>query len=240
MKKSILIAAAVMLAGISHGQMFAQMFGGSTWTPASLSPVAWYRLDGNALDSSTYANHGTLVNSPTNAVDRNGTLGGALGFGATRRITIPDAAQLNINSGITIACWAFSQSGTEGWVFCRNADSGATVQYGSYIGDSVQFFLNGANRVNSAVIPLNQWLHVVTVRGVDGAAITYTNGVAAVSATTYTNALVNAPNNNIGARSSATNNSTATIHFVGALDDVLIFNRALTQSEITQLYNWRP
>jgi hypothetical protein len=39
----------------------------------------------------------------------------------------------------------------------------------------------------------------------------------------------------IGARS----DSIAVTGHSGQIDDVLIFNRALTQAEITQLYNWR-
>jgi len=65
MKKSILIAA-VMLAAVSHGQMFAQMFGPTTaaWTPASLSGcVMW-------LDASqeTYAD----TDNVTTWTDRSG------------------------------------------------------------------------------------------------------------------------------------------------------------------------
>jgi hypothetical protein len=240
MKKSILIAAAVMLAGISHGQMFAQMFGGSAWTPASLNPVAWYRLDGNALDSSTYANHGTLVNSPTNAVDRNGTQGGALGFGGTRRIKIPDAAQTDLRQDLTVACWANPQSTGGGWVWSRTTDSVATTQYGVLCGanaDGLAFSLNGASRVTTT-INIDTWIHVVCVRS-SGTVTMYTNAIVAKTAT-YTNALTAAPNINIGMRSASADNSTSAGPFVGYADDVLIFNRALTQAEITQLYNWRP
>jgi hypothetical protein len=240
MKTALLLF--LMLAVCARGQMFAQRFGATTaaWTPASLNPAAWYKLDGNALDSSTYANHGELVNSPTNAADRTGMMGGALGFNSPRRIKIPDAAQIDVRANLTITFWMLPQSSTAGWLLSRNTNSAATTQYGFLVStnaDDTSFYLNGATRTRTTS-PAHQWMHIVCVR--DGGAITmYTNGAAAATAT-YTNALIPAPNINIGMRSSSVDNSTAIGGFVGCLDDVLIFNRALSPAEITQLYQWRP
>jgi hypothetical protein len=213
----------------------------SAWTPASLNPVAWYKLNGNAIDSSTYANHGTLVNSPSNVVDRTGVLGGALGFGGTARITVPDAAQLNVTGEVTIATWILPQSTSQGWVLSRNNNSASSTQYGLLVGSAasgVALYFNGEPWAN-ATVPASVWRHIVCVRNNSGSVAIYTNSALAASAS-YTFALVNAPNVNIGARSSAVDNSSSIFTFTGYIDDVLIFNRALTTNEVAQLYNWRP
>ena len=51
MKRVIVIAAILAAAGLAGAQMFAQVFGGETWTPAALNPSAWYTGDGNVTDS---------------------------------------------------------------------------------------------------------------------------------------------------------------------------------------------
>jgi hypothetical protein len=94
MKKSILIAAAVMLAGISHGQMFAQLFG-QTWTPASLGSklAIWY----DASDATTVLDVGDAV--ATNGVsvqtwsDKSGNARHAYSPGAAQRPTYQTAVQ---------------------------------------------------------------------------------------------------------------------------------------------------
>jgi len=98
---------------------------------------------------------------------------------------------------------------------------------------------NGTNQANqqtsSANLTANQWIHIVAVYNQSSANVVF-----------YINGVVSADNGN-SIYSSIYNSSThldigrkqdsSPEYFPGSLDDVRIYNRALTQAEITQLYN---
>lgn len=214
---------------------------GSTWTPASLGPVAWWKLDGNGTDSSGYGNTCTLYGSPTNAVDRNGVMGGALAFnGSSQYGKIADTAGLNITTKpLTIIMWVSYNIGS--WLLYRGGNGAAETQYGMYLdgGAFTRFYLQGSPQLTTASFSTGTWTHLAMVWGVNGVPVTYKNGVSIATGSAYTNALTSRANIILAARSSSADGSTVTLHSKCLLDDVLIFNRALTPAEITQLYNWR-
>jgi hypothetical protein len=70
MKKQIVIAAVVMLAAISHGQMFAQMFGQSfAYVSATGGNVTNYTLDGISYRAHIFTNSGTFTVTAGGSVD---------------------------------------------------------------------------------------------------------------------------------------------------------------------------
>ena len=247
MKKHILIAAAVMLAAVSHGQMFAQMFGGSTWTPASLGPVAWWRMDDNAANKtvidSAGTNTGTSVENTT-AVHTNGVNGGALAFnGATDYIVSTYKSGISGSAARSVSFWIYPKSATgrqtifsmgeflTGRLWCP--------EFNGFAGGPSNIYVSSynADAYSTNALPLNGWSHV-TVTYSGGAANSgckiYYNGasqgvVGSGSALNTTDSVIGIGRDNPGTRQP----------FNGFIDDVLFFNRALTQSEITQLYNWR-
>jgi hypothetical protein len=241
MKKSILIAAAVMLAGISHGQMFAQMFGQS-FTPLTLGPVAWYKGDGNALDSSGRGYNATWVGTPSYRTCTNGT-----GFdfsGATNtylRSTIP-----GLTNNFTICAWVeldrlvspitplfFKADATRStasdfsWVLRITTNGNMEFRY--FVGAV------GTTRTLTTGVSSNVCRHIV-IAATDSTVSLYLNGETAA-----TDSFASANNTDslfIGAYALAALGILDSF-LDGAMDDVLIFNRALTPAEITQLYNWR-
>ena len=63
----------------------------------------WWKLDGDALDSSTYANHASLVGGPTFVAGR---VGSALSLnGTSQYATVPDANSLDLTTGMTLSAW---------------------------------------------------------------------------------------------------------------------------------------
>ena len=60
MKRAIILLAILAAAGLAGAQMFAQMFG-QTSTGTPIAALAWYKLDGNALDSSGNGYDGTWI-----------------------------------------------------------------------------------------------------------------------------------------------------------------------------------
>ncbi|HVX57688.1 MAG TPA: hypothetical protein VHA37_08215, partial [Candidatus Saccharimonadales bacterium] len=68
--------------------------------------VGWWKLNGNAKDSTPYSNNGVLVNSPTPTTDRMGTPGGAMSFnGVNQQIRTNQNVSIVGNSPRTISVW---------------------------------------------------------------------------------------------------------------------------------------
>jgi hypothetical protein len=239
MKKPILIAAAVMLAGISHGQMFAQMFG-QTWTPASLNPVAWYKLDGNAMDSGSLRADGLWAGTEAYT---NGKLGVAAFFNGSSCVT----SAVPVPSQITMSMWSKGSvpgGATYKRLLCaRNGNFWLQI-VGAAVGEDniLQFGVvtNGnpatlaGGKKMSASGDFSSYRHIVGVWD-NSTATMYVDGVAQTNS--YSGGMGAGGDGilSIGARS----DSIAVTGHSGQIDDVLIFPRALTQAEITQLYNWR-
>jgi hypothetical protein len=233
MRRAIIIAAvlAAGAAGAFDASPLVQFVTAQSFSPLSLGPVAWYKMDGNALDSSGNNYTGTVIN----ASFTNGLLGQAVAIGTSEsRVTSPVGAVLATNAG-TICMWV-----KPNWAY-----AGADQHYfwDTYGGNNARFifFKNNVGvtdlrtattaRGTAAIAwPQSVWTHVTVVWGDN---LCYTNGVLANNFTDGGLGL-GASTLYIGDRY-----TTASLAFDGAIDDVLIFNRALTQSEITQLYNWR-
>ena len=69
------------------------------------APVGWWRLNGNAEDSSGNNNHGTLSGDPQWVV---GKIGGALEFdGVDDHVDCGNDPSLDITGPVTIAAWVY-------------------------------------------------------------------------------------------------------------------------------------
>ena len=256
MKKQIIILS-IMAAGLAHAQMFAQMFCNreSAWTPAELSPVAWYCAENNALDSSGNSYTATWSGSVAYAT---GKVGNAFELdGSTDYLTIPTNAA-NVISGqqFTLAMWIrpdqdFNSLGggtryeqqflrdcvsvgdpgnVNSWIWKIDADT-----------DRIQFSVfNGASALSVNVFGDNTtweastWYHIALV--FDGAGYThylngnpdgYTADSDTVSATTGHLILV-------GRDPNPSPNSQM---FDGLIDDVLVLGSAKSAAQILMLYN---
>ena len=67
--------------------------------------VAWYKLNGNVLDSTVNGNHGTIVGSPT--VVNDGPFGSCYLFNpdTNDRITINNLSSFIYNTPFSISAW---------------------------------------------------------------------------------------------------------------------------------------
>ena len=186
-------------------------------------------------DASGSGNTGTISGGVTHVT---GKIGGALSFnGTTGRVTVADSTSLDITHALTVAAWVRSGStGTQYLV--KKADIDATNGYELSLADTGKpfFRLNQASsgntyRVNGpSPIAANgsTWVHLAGVY--DGTTMTlYVNGVAVASAP--------------GPASIGTNSGPLVMGdqpsggypFLGALDDVRVYDRALSASEIATL-----
>ena len=217
------------------------------WWAAQSAPVpglvGWWKLSGNTTDYSVTAANGTAVGSPYYT---NGVLDSAIYLnGSSQWVTVPTNA-LTTTSG-AVSAWVRPNSAALGIVFSASgeADVSHNVRLELSTSGGVEIVSNNsASAVNASVlassaIPLGVWTHVVWV-STGSAYLLYTNGVAAAFTVSqgsnnglWFGGVSGLQNGRIGV---LTRTSTVA-HFAGAIDDVRLYNRALTAGEVQKLWN---
>jgi hypothetical protein len=214
---------------------------------AAGGPVGWWTFDAGtgttAADSSGNGNTGTLINSPTWVAGRIGA--GALSFnGVKAYVTTPENGTLDnlYKTGLTVSAWIKPVSGANrgriidkdnngnGWFFCMYADN--SLQF-----DVPQFSQTAGYRISSNSIVDNAWQNViVTWSGSTSSSNIhfYVNGVASDSGTIVNG--VGTLGSDAGVPLAIGNRaSDLTRGFVGSIDDLRVYNRVLSASEIAAL-----
>lgn len=203
---------------------------------------SWYSFTGNANDESGNGNNGTLKNVNT-TTDRFGKINSAYYFnGTTSYIDINNTVGNFQQSDFSFSCWVLDTSLINGGTLLakRNAPG-----YGNFLNipwkNSPCIELNQSNSSSSDYFTncsgqnfIGNWQHYVLIRS-GNKLLTYVNGN--LVRTDITPIIHNINNNatmTIGARYS---NTTVTQFFKGKIDDIGIWNRALSDSEIKGLYN---
>ena len=210
----------------------------TTDTTIGESLVLSLRLDEasgtTAIDSSGYGNNG-VINGATYTT---GKVGNALSFDGNDYVSIGDSSSLDITDNITIEGWINPSVGSSGWrTIVSKFETGPRKDIYFYLySNSLGIALSGprdSNWTPGISISTGVWTHVAVTY--DGFNIRlFKNGVneATVSAS--------------GSLSLATNGNPLYIGqntywgdecFVGIIDEVRIFNRALTEEEILEHYN---
>jgi len=184
----------------------------------------------SATDTSGNGQSGVTTGSTWTA----GKFGGALSFdGAADWVTINHTPLLSLTSGMTLEAWVKASSVTN-WRCVILEEGSGGLSYGLYAGDTgghpAAFIRSTGNSgdtdaTGSAVLPLNTWVHVATTY--DGATLRTYVGGQQVAATSTTGAIETSTEPlRIGG------NSIWGEYFSGAIDEVRIYNRALTAAEI--------
>lgn len=204
-------------------------------TPNDL--VSWFAGEGNALDAKSN-NHGTLQNGTTFGV---GQVGRAFNFdGADDKVAVPNSPSLDITGNqLTIEAWInpTAVNGDRQIVSLANSTlQPAGRKYGLFVQNgSLGFEVNatggyGNPPVFGAITP-NVWTHVAGVYN-GSQMIWYINGSAAASFSLSGNIVSNNGEFAIGQFAVAGASS-----FQGAIDEVGIYNRALSQAELQSIVN---
>jgi type II secretory pathway pseudopilin PulG len=201
------------------------------------SLVAWWKFDdGNgskASDSTTYKNDGTL----SNATWTTGHVDGGLKFdGKKSYVSVPYNAVLTITNELTLAAWINGTSfDASNIILCQGTVAGTSnYELWCYNGKLVMGFYNGGwqNVTSPNVFTAGTWYHVAATMEVSGTGRLirlYQNGVQVYSETTTSVPLGNTQGLTIGKYPNGAN-------WNGVLDDVRIYNRALSADEILQVY----
>ena len=196
------------------------------------------------LDRSNHANHGTRVG----AVQCNGIDNLGLSFdGINDYLAVADSVSLDC-SAVSIAAWVKLDPtwDDEGYILVKCEDWNVQFSYGLQISTARALRLwiasDGTNRsgkTSTPTISIDEWHHVVgtfeeTIPPAAGTYLLYIDGAVVAGAGGIRPSIhIGTGRVTIGARW-ATN--TTAEEFNGLLDDVLVFNCALSAQEINDLY----
>ncbi len=204
----------------------------------------WWQLNGNANDTSGAGNNGT-VTAATLAVGQNGASNTAYAFnGTTAYITVPTTIA-RPTTGITLSAWIktsdvqpsttrkiISTTETTGYAVSLNdAACSRQLAFTAHVGGSLRHACTSINPTFN-----DAWILVTGVYDSSSVRL-YLNGAFATSvgvSGTFSNSAVTVPFC-IGSEAGATT-CTGGNYFSGSIDDVRAYSRALTPSEVQQLY----
>ncbi len=219
----------------------------SAWIlPATASVVGHWTFDEGSgtsvADSSSQANHGTLVNAKAGTWT-NGVSGGALYFDGTTGagstyVTIPDAASLHLTNAISFAAWVRSDDvGRDAPILDKEGGGQLSYWFGTFGPTRFGVLLDTDGNQpwtvydrDQGVVPQGLWVHLASTW--DGTTIRhYLNGVLLAETTAFTGP-IHASTAALIIGANVPYNNTA---FKGALDDVQIYNHALSADEVRAL-----
>src|SRR2546427_4356918 len=192
-------------------------------------------------DGSGNNNTGTLGSGVTWTTQ--GRYGSALVFNGAGFVTIPAAAGLNLTTGMTLQAWVYPTVASSAWSTAVMKEQAGEFVYVLYAGSpvnrpSLQFNVgttaSGERSVTGpAGLTVNTWTHLAGTY--DGTTVRlYVNG-AQVASQAGSGAIATASG---GLRVGG--NSVGGGDFPGRLDEVRIYNRALTAAEIQADMNTPP
>jgi Concanavalin A-like lectin/glucanases superfamily/Immunoglobulin domain len=217
--------------------------------PAPSGLVSWWPGEGNANDVV-----GTNNGIAQNILYTNGEVGQAFVFnGSSSQIRVPASASLNVgtnNMGLTLEAWikpaSTTLSNVQSFIEWNQGTGSGGGPIGMHMGISGGFdaslFANlidtslAAHYISSVggVITTNFQHVALTYDKNTGKAVLYRDGVVVASAEVGTNFI---PRTDIDLYLGVRPAGSFANHFNGELDEVSIYNRPLSSSEIAAIYN---
>ena len=217
--------------------------------------VGYWPFSGNANDASGNGNNGTLVNGPSATTDRFNNTNSAYSFdGINDNITCGNISSLNSVTTLSMSCWincltlddykriiSVKENGNDDFkgynLKLMGVDEGGTGKIGGNIRNGTSYNASGYSSVKPQ---RNTWYHVVTL--FDGNATgnaarykIYINGL--LDSLSYSGTVAPQLSNNTYPLMFGGAYLMPNYYFSGKIDDIGIWNRALTQQEINNLYN---
>ena len=206
--------------------------------------IASYPFNGNSFDVSGNGNHGT-VNEAILTTDRYNRSDKAYYFdGINDYITIPTSTHPLGNVDLSYSAWihapTYNHSGQAkaiidvGFPGIQNDRSAMHIypqgnHFGKYCAEGNDFVFTNDS------VPTNAWYHLIMTKDSTNQVSEYINGLFIQAGT------VSPGQNLTGSRISIAYNGEITWNtgefFKGTLDDIKIYNRPLSEYEVTQLYN---
>ena len=222
--------------------------------------VGYWTMDGSKVnwktgavtDSSGRGNTGTIKNMATSTGVAIGKIGQALNFdGVNDVVTVTDGNSLDLSTALSISMWVYPRAVTVGYSCQLTQKASATTDsnwnfyyFGTTAGaDLGKIQLNGTaggtwsnlSGKSTNTLPLNTWTHV-TATYTSGSGALYIDGIQNATSVT-TGSLANNAQNVLIAQATNAFSGGGDKYCNAIIDEVRIYNRALSADEIQKLYN---
>jgi hypothetical protein len=206
------------------------------YAPPAAGLLGWWRGEGNGNDSSGLGHNGTLQNGGGYAT---GVVSQAFSFGGNaNRLVIPDNGELNISNSISIGAWIYGKASS--WHVLEHAGSSpGAVSYSIGLDNAGHLWFvvkseGGGEESLYAPIPLNQWKYITgTLDDATGDMRLYINGTLVTNRVTSVRPFMAASSQ--PALGIGNTPWLGTFPFIGLIDEVVLYSRALTSDEVKSL-----
>jgi hypothetical protein len=204
--------------------------------------VGWWPFNGNANDESGNGNHGT-VNGATLTTDRDGISSSAYSFdGVSNFIDLNNTENLILNDGLTFSAWfnskdirmasivdkeTYPSEGNYGYRLNIRSDESIWAEHGNYGVPKI----GAQTAIAKKSYEINNWVHIVGILdNIKGLNTLYLNNVLFDSVSIKL-LISNSKKIQVGKATLVQGE-----YFNGIIDDIAIYNRALSDLEVKQLY----
>jgi Tfp pilus assembly protein PilE len=199
--------------------------------------VAWWKLNGNA-NNSIGAPNGVIANA-TSVANQAGQANMAYAFNGGNAV-IDTGSTFGIGfTNATISLWVNNPSASNHGLFAHIGYLGFGIGMGNTQtdnnGSKIIMLFNGIRWIPTAATITTGWHHVVMTLDGSGTPMAYLDGVATGAPGAYAGANSNTPASSIF--SIGTLSGYPVHSFNGTIDDVRLYNRALSLSEVLALYS---
>ncbi|RXP46587.1 T9SS C-terminal target domain-containing protein [Lutibacter sp. HS1-25] len=197
--------------------------------------IAHYPFNGNANDESGNANHGT-VNGATLTTDRFGNENSAYSFDGNDVITINHNNLLNFDNELSISVWIKPNAQQNAMILGKSNYSTATnFVLRTRSNNFIEYAHKTRNFSDNNPLNLGEWNHIAVISHSTGEReIFINNHLTSFTSQSDVYGLVSNPIT-IGAAYHF--GSYFAEFFNGAIDDLKIYNKALTANEVAALYD---
>ena len=160
--------------------------------------------------------------------------------GSNDYINAGDLSILSEATAVSVSLW-FNRDTTTNQFLLDLKDGSSRIGLQLYTSNSIYFYVNNKSYFHSTSPSINQWYNLVYVFNGAGATNAdklkmYLNGTE-LTGGTYSGTIDSAIGALTSSMTSDIGRTASTAYFSGQIDEVAIFSRALSSSEITTLYN---
>jgi hypothetical protein len=207
--------------------------------PAPSGLVGWFQAETNTVDH-VAGNNGTFIGTAAYA---SGEVNQAFDFNGSSYVNVPNSSAYAFTNTMTLEAWVklrtfsgansreiVSKYGSSGALDCYTMAIDPTTKK-AYVAINSANNTGGIQLFSATTIPTNVWVHIAAVA--DGSTVKiYLNGQLSNSANWTQGIHVASSDVTIG----CTMQFSPTSYFNGLIDEVSLYNRALSDCEIQSIY----